>query len=182
MAKLVAATRRALPALLQGLADLLGETYSGGSDARSDFHFEFVPSVLRDLEKWANEADEGDLATAVSTTRGRYPSTCASGTARRAPARRPPGRSVTSSGCAKSGGAGTSASRHSRTTWPSVQPARTASHSPSRTPSGAARARGGGAKAAPHRRHRDNPSVLAGGGWPEVLRAYDAAPAGITGL
>jgi hypothetical protein len=40
-------------------ADLLGETYSGGSDARSDFYFEFVPSVLRDLEKWANEADEG---------------------------------------------------------------------------------------------------------------------------
>jgi hypothetical protein len=53
-------------------ADLLGEGYSGSSEARSDFHFDFVPSVLRDLERWANEAEEGDLSAAVSSTRRRY--------------------------------------------------------------------------------------------------------------
>lgn len=53
-------------------ADLLGEGYSGSSEARSDFHFDFVPSVLRDLEGWANESAEGDLAAAVSSTRRRY--------------------------------------------------------------------------------------------------------------
>lgn len=58
--------------LCKAYADLLGETYSGGSDARSEFHFDFVPSILRDLEKWAKDVGEDDLATTVSDTRGRY--------------------------------------------------------------------------------------------------------------
>lgn len=52
--------------------DLLGGGYSGGGEARSEFHFEFVPAVLGDLETWAKESGADDLATTVSESRQRY--------------------------------------------------------------------------------------------------------------
>ena len=52
--------------------DLLGVAYSGGSEARSDFHFDFIPSVLSDLEAWARERGDDELAVAVAATRTRY--------------------------------------------------------------------------------------------------------------
>ena len=53
-------------------ADLLGEGYSGSSEAMSDFHFDLVPSLLGDLEKWADEAGVAPLGSAVHSARERY--------------------------------------------------------------------------------------------------------------
>lgn len=52
--------------------DLLGEGYSGGSDARSEFHFTFIPNVMNDLEAWAKESEAPDLAEAITRARRRY--------------------------------------------------------------------------------------------------------------
>ena len=52
--------------------DLIGEGYGGESETRSEFHFEFIPSVLADLEEWAAGASETELAEAISSTRQRY--------------------------------------------------------------------------------------------------------------
>jgi hypothetical protein len=52
--------------------DLLGEGYSGGGEATNEFHFDFVPSVLSDLHRWASDAGLSDLADTVAATRGRY--------------------------------------------------------------------------------------------------------------
>src|SRR6266487_4665303 len=43
-------------------SDLLGETYGGGSQAKGDFHFEFIPTVLADLESWAIDTGTAELA------------------------------------------------------------------------------------------------------------------------
>jgi hypothetical protein len=52
--------------------DLIGEGYGGGSEARGAFHFEFIPSVLTDLEAWSIETSEDELSAAVTLTRQRY--------------------------------------------------------------------------------------------------------------
>ncbi len=72
MARITAPSSWTLPALLQDYTDLLGEGYSRGGEARSEFHFEFVPAVLGDLETWAKESGADDLATTVSESRQRY--------------------------------------------------------------------------------------------------------------
>jgi hypothetical protein len=51
--------------------DLLSEGYST-SEARSDFHFEFIPSVLNDLEAWAAETGHDDLHERVVAAQTAY--------------------------------------------------------------------------------------------------------------
>jgi hypothetical protein len=53
-------------------SDLLGEGYSGGSEARSEFYFEFLPSLLRDLEIWGRDAGGRELLKAIAGGRERY--------------------------------------------------------------------------------------------------------------
>jgi hypothetical protein len=52
--------------------DLVGEGYSGGGEVLSDFHFDFMTSVLHDLEAWAGETGDAELAGAVHESAGRY--------------------------------------------------------------------------------------------------------------
>lgn len=52
--------------------DLLGEGYSGGSETMSDFHFEFMVTLLHDLGAWARDAGAADLARAVHESGQRY--------------------------------------------------------------------------------------------------------------
>src|SRR4051794_25339492 len=52
--------------------DLLGEGYGGGSEEISELHFDLLPSVLTNLERWAESEGEQTLANVASDGRRRY--------------------------------------------------------------------------------------------------------------
>ena len=52
--------------------DLVGKQYGDGSDEISEFHLDFVPDLLRELEAWAEAQEQDALLAAIKRVRGPY--------------------------------------------------------------------------------------------------------------